>query len=330
MTIVPIRAPSEQSKMETVEITTEMMKAWVLPDFQAPLRINKRVESIAEDLMQQAGIPVISGVITLGTLMGSTAVYLLDGQHRREAAIISQRKSFLADVRTKQYDSIEAMAQEYLHLNTSISRKTPDDQLRALHESLKPLQYIVKECDFVGYKFIRANPDAPLVGMSALLRRWNGSHYETPHLQGVGSAVNVAFDITMEDAEQIVQFLKVAYSAWGRDLQNVRLWSGLNMTMCMWLWRVLVLDRDRSGSRRYVALSVEQFRNCLMSVSANTDYVSWLTGRNMTERERSPCYKRLRLIFIDRIREESAIIVEGINVGPTKVRMPQPEWSAST
>jgi hypothetical protein len=35
-----------------------------------------------------------------------------------------------------------------------------------------------------------------------------------------------------------------------------------------------------------------------MSVSANTDYVDWLVGRNLGERDRTPAYGRLKTIFV--------------------------------
>jgi len=322
MTVIPIRgakdAPvADRSRMETILLTPEILKSWVLPAFQAPLRINAKVQQVADELRIQSGTPVISGVLSLGIVPDDKTLYLYDGQHRRWAALESGRTELLADVRVKQFDTMEEMAKEYLELNSPIARKTPDDQLRALQESSVPLQLISRECPFIDYRYIRANKDAPVVGMAATLRRWRGSGNDTPSITGAGGgAVSVALGFTVEDAEQLIRFMKVAHSAWKNDIENRALWSTLNMILCMWLWRVLVLDRDRTGSRRYVVITSEQFLHCLMAVSADADYVAWLSGRNTIERDRAPCYRRLRAIFTTRLQSEIA----------GKIKMPQPMW----
>lgn len=326
MGVVPIRgakeAPkAERSTMDTLLLTPEMMNAWELPPFQAPLKVNAKVLEVADQLREQTGTPAIVGVISLGILEGYPGRYwLYDGQHRREGVLQSGVKEVIADVRIRHFDTMEEMALEYLKLNTPISRKSPDDQLRALQESSPALKLISKECPFIGYRYIRANPEAPLVSMAAVLRRWFGSGKETPSVTNAGgSAPDMARNLSMEEAKQLVRFMKIIYAAWGKDIENARLWSALNMIMCMWLWRVLVLDQDRSGSRRYVAITEDQYRHCLMSVSADKEYSQWLLGRNMGERDRAPCYRRLRTIFMLRIHRE-------IGKPNTKIRMPQPIW----
>jgi hypothetical protein len=308
--------------METLVLTPEIMQSWTLPAFQAPLKVNAKVREVADDLQAQSGTPCINGVISLGRIRselmsGAAKMYLVDGQHRREAFLMSGLKEVYADVRINVYETMEEMAQDYLRLNSPISRKTPDDQLRALQESSPALKLIAKECPYIGYRYIRANPDAPLVGMAAVLRRWRGAGYETPAITGAaGGAATLATELRMEDAEQIVRFMQVAFAAWGKDIEYKVLWSALNMTMCMWLWRVLVLDRDRTGSRRYVVLTVDQFRHCLMAVSADAEYIAWLAGRLMAERDRAPCYRRIRAAFIHRLHDEMS----------GKIKMPSPPW----
>jgi len=317
MTVVPIRSSAPKVGMDTVVLTPETMDSWPLPVFQAPLKKNAKVLQISDQMREESGTPVIEGVITLGFLRGETTIYLLDGQHRRAAALLSGRSEFIADVRTKQYETMADMAREFLILNTPISRKTPDDQLRAMAEMSPVLQMIQEACPYIGYRYIRANPTAPVVSMSATLRRWRGSGYETPSVTGsYGGAVALATGLTEDDAKKIIVFMQTAYSAWGSDAENARLWASLNTTVTMWLWRVLVLDKDRSGARRYAVLTPEQFRLCILAASADSGYVEWLGGRNMSERDRAPCYSRLRSIFTSRIQSETG----------EKIRMPQPSW----
>jgi hypothetical protein len=133
------------------------------------------------------------------------------------------------------------------------------------------------------------------------------------------TAAQIAEELTPEETAEIVRFLLVARAAWGADPENYRLWGALNLTLSMWLWRQLVLDRKR-GLRRYVVLSPKQFERCLMAASASKSYVDWLLGRQMRERDRSPCYMRLKAIFIQRLREDSDT--------DKKPLLPLPAWSS--
>lgn len=87
----------------------------------------------------------------------------------------------------------------------------------------------------------------------------------------------------------------------------------------MWLWRRLVLEEER-GVKRFVRLTPEQFKKCLMSVSASSDYNDWLRGRVMGDRDRSPCYARLKAIFVARLQDESR--------DKKKPMMPLPAWAS--
>jgi hypothetical protein len=64
-------------------------------------------------------------------------------------------------------------------------------------------------------------------------------------------------------------------------------------------------------------MSKLQFKRCLMALSSTTDYVDWLVGRNLGERDRAPAYRRMKGIFIKRIFEDTG----------QKVSLPQPSWA---
>jgi hypothetical protein len=85
----------------------------------------------------------------------------------------------------------------------------------------------------------------------------------------------------------------------------------------MWLYRKLVLDKER-GVRRYVVLNADLFKKCMMSVAANADYADWLLGRAIGERDRGPCYTRLKHIFLERLKVE---------LHKDNLKMPQPHWA---
>lgn len=322
--IVPIKGVREapkasQNRMETLIISTDQVANWLIPPFQRPLRVNQKVMDIAEEMKKSE---CIEGVITLGRIAKDSSTYIVDGQHRIEAFKLSGRPEVIADIRLLSFDTMGDMADEFVRLNTALVKMRPDDILRGLESSVPALGAIRKACDFVGYDNIRrGGASGPVVSMSALLRCWTASAGETPAANSAGrSASSMAQSIDAESAQNLTAFLLTAHAAWGRDPEYYRLWGNLNLTLCMWLWRRLVLDRDRTGNRRYVLLSIVEFKQCLMSVSADGDYLAWLPGRNLTDRDRSPAYARLKNIFAHRI---AAIQKTG-----KKVQLPQPAWSS--
>jgi hypothetical protein len=117
----------------------------------------------------------------------------------------------------------------------------------------------------------------------------------------------------------MVVFLATAHAAWGRDPENFRLWSNLTLALCMWLWNRLVMDRDRFGNKRYAVLTVNDFKKCLMSVSADADYLAWIIGRNLSDRDRSPAYTRLKAIFVRRLNQDAP---------SKKWQLPSPAWAS--
>jgi hypothetical protein len=308
-----------QSRMETLVLTPDIVNEWQLPPFQRELRVNAKVRQIAAELTTNGG--VISGTITLGMIEGSQTIYLIDGQHRVEAFKISALNEGIASVRSVVFHSMSEMGVEFVTLNTAIVRLKPDDVMRGLEESLPCLQRIRNSCPFIGYDHIRRRPTAPLVSMSSALRCWRGSAGEIPVTTGVGPVAQFASEITVKETEHFIHFMTIASTAWGADPEYGRLWSNLNLLICMWLWRRLVLDIQRGGSRagkKYAVLSTDEFRRCLMSVSSNRLYIDWLLGR-INDRDRSPCYGRLKKIFAERMHQD----------GWDRPLLPAPPWASN-
>jgi hypothetical protein len=303
--------------METLIVSTEEVSSWALPPFQRPLRINAKVQSLAEEIKtNQTSIP---GVLTLGKLKGANSTFIVDGQHRVEAFKLSGLPEAIADIRVIHFDTMADMAEEFVHLNSSLVRMRPDDVLRGLEHSTPNLQRIRKECPFVGYDNIRrSSTSSPIVGMSQLLRSWAGAATETPSVGGA-SAVAIASYMPELECEQLIHFLKIAHASWGRDPEYYRLWATLNLCMTMWMWRRIVLHRA-GGQQRYTTLTVNQFKQCMMSMSASPDYIDWLQGRSMGDRDRSPCYNKIKTLFTRRLAQE------GYSMRP---KFPQPGWATN-
>jgi hypothetical protein len=310
---------SDRSKMETLIVTQAMVMSWRVPPFQRPVRVNAKVTSVVEQIKSA---PYIEGVLTLGVLKSDpSTIYIVDGQHRIEAFKISEVKEAIADVRVIIFDSMAEMAEEFVHLNSSLVKMRPDDILRGLENSVLALKTIRKTCDFVGYDQIRRRGGSgPIVSMSALIRCWRAASYETPAGSTSGlSAAGIAQSIDQTSLQNLLAFLSVAHTAWGRDPEYYRLWGNLNLTLCMWLWNKLIIDKDRSGNKRYATLSIPEFKKCLMSISTYDDYLSWLVGRALGDRDRSPAYSRLKNIFAGRLAEDRKT---------ERIMLPQPAWSS--
>jgi hypothetical protein len=305
-----------QSKMDTLILDQAMVNQWRIPPFQRPLRINEKVRVVTEQMKASQSI---EGVVTLGRTNADQNLYIVDGQHRVEAFKLSGLIEIIADVRICSFNSMADMADEFVRLNSSLVRMRPDDILRGLESSTPSLTAIRKSCEFVGYDQIRRGKTSPILSMSALLRCWSAATGETPTAGGGGSAATLAQSIDQASLQNLIAFLATSHSAWGRDAEYHRLWGNLNLSVCMWMWNRLVIDRDRSGNKRHAVLTVTDFKKCLMSVSAEGDYLAWLPGRNLNDRDRSPCYARLKAIFVRRLQEESK---------GKKLLLPAPAWAS--
>jgi hypothetical protein len=318
---------SVRSSMETLLFSRSEVEQWRVPEFQRPIRVNAKVMALSEEIRQNGGI--LPGILTLGRLPGDKTNYLVDGQHRVEAFKISEMPEFIADVRICQFDTMAEMADEFVELNSRLVNMRPDDILRSLEQSMPALARITDNCEFVSYGQVRrGNTGSALVSMSALLRAWHMSAGETPN-QNAPSAPVLASLIDNNEADKIIAFMQIARGAWGTDPENYRLWGTINLTICMWLWRRLVLDTQRGGTgtgkagagyAKVIVLTPTQFGKCLMAVSANSQYVDWLVGRSWTERDRSPCYMRLKGIFTQRLQEEFK---------DRRVMLPAPAWASN-
>ena len=321
--VIPIsgakEAPkSEQSRMDTIILTQPIVAQWKAPSFQRPLRINDKVRAVVELIKKTQ---VIEGVITLGKLRGDNALYIVDGQHRAEAFRLSEIPEAIVDIRVMTFENIADMSDEFVRLNSALVKMRPDDILRGMERSSSTLQMIRKSCEFVGYDQVRrGGGSGPILSMSAVLRCWTAAGLESANPSGGVSAAQLAQNIDNESAQHLIQFLIVAHAAWGRDPEYYRLWAALNLTLSMWLWKRLVIDQDRSGNKRYIKLNVSEFKNCLMSVSAAGDYVAWLTGRSLNDRDRGPAYMRIKAIMIQRIKEDRKDRKDN--------QLPKPTWSS--
>lgn len=298
--------------VDTIEVTPALVNSWKLPPFQRTLRVNAKVIALGKQIKLDGG--VIPGVLTIGVFQKEP--YLIDGQHRREAFLLSECQHGYVDVRFRHFNDLLEMGREFVELNSQLVRMGPNDVLRGLEATNPSMMKIRKRCPFVGYDQIRRGERSPVLAMSAVLRCWFGSATEVPKAGG-GSALDHVATLTEHDAEPLCNFLECAMAAWGRDVAYQRLWLNLNLTLCMWLYRRTVVTQ---WSTKTPKLTDELFQKCLMSLSAADLYLDWLTGRNLSDRDRSPAYQRIKGLFAGRLELELG----------KKVLLPAPPWQHSS
>lgn len=320
--VVPMKmklAPSaKRTRMDTLVITTELLKGWSSPNFQRPLRENEKIRALCAELKNNGG--VIPGIVTIGKISGDKRTFVIDGQHRLHAFSMSELPECYADVRIMEFDSVDDMGKEFVKLNSSLVRMRPDDVLRGLEASNQSLQLIRHLCPFVGYDYIRRfRASQPMVGMSTALRIWTAATRDAPIATG-NSAFEMAQGITIVEARMLSDFLNLCYQAFGREKENDRAWGTLNLALWAWLYRRVVLNlyatRAKRGTRKATSLTDTEFRKCLMAACANRKFMDWLWGRTLTDRDRSPAYRHIRQIVTARMKEEGK-----------SPMLPQPVWA---
>jgi hypothetical protein len=181
----------------------------------------------------------------------------------------------------------------------------PDDLLRALESTHPALSKIREGAPFVGYDQTRRGTYSPILSMSMVLRTWYAAGVETPsrtsnHL----TTLDLAENMDEVSAEKLINFLRIAFAAWGRDPENNRLWGALNLSLCAWIFRRQVLGEFVDAASRFNRLTVDQFRKVLLALSADPVYSDWLVGRQMSDRDRSPCYSKITAHIRKRLADD--------------------------
>jgi hypothetical protein len=294
----------------TMLASVDMFKSWKDPDVQRPLRVNSKVKEMT---LQIVADKVIPNTITVGIL--NKVMYLLDGQHRREAyytAATMGADEVYCEIRYEWFDTMADMGKRYVELNSVLVKQRPDDILRGMEGSNDALHLIRERCPFVGFDHLRVKSTSPILGMSILLRSWYGSAGDIPGTTKP-SAMDIAKMLTVPEASQCCDFANLALRAWGKDDEYKRLWASMTMTMCMWLYRRTVISPDPDTTK----ITKDAFRLCLTTISAQGDFIDWIRDRKLTERDRGPCYNRIVKLFLTSLRSQ----------GHKRPKLPAPLWA---
>jgi hypothetical protein len=278
--------------MDTLCITPELVAAWRSPPFQREKKVNAKVRAISREIATNGG--VLPGVIHLGVLDGQT--YLVDGQHRTAAFLMTGLPLGYCDVRTVTFKTMGEMGNEFVNVSSVLRRMGPDDLLRGMEGTAEGIgiSYLRQRCPFIGYGNVRRGGNAQvMLSMSSALRSWFAARRETPS-NGVGCARDLLDAFTLVEAEHAAVFYGLCFDAWGREAKARRLWLSLTTTICGWLYIRLVLGHGLSEFPKTKVIGEETFRNCLLALGADATFADWVFHRQLTERVRTAAYIRIK------------------------------------
>jgi hypothetical protein len=321
MSVVPAFVPrKERDVMETVFIHPEKLGDWKRPGrIQRPLKLNEYIFQCAREMQLHAAQDPdeawceVPGIVTLAKFNGET--YLLDGQHRLDGALKLAAgqvivaggvpvKVALARVRTIHIDSWTEMADEFGRINGQLVRTKPEDVLRAASMGNVNLQAIERACPFIGYDRAGENKKQVLLTMPTAVRTWLGSAGVVP-AQGptVGELTKY---LNKPTTLEVIDFYLACDAAGWQNSVYQRFWGTLNLSINMWLYRRLVLGEHQQrfhGGIKPMILTRAQFVECMRGLTMDADYHEWLSGRTLRERDRVPCYTRLKEISTPILRK---------------------------
>jgi len=283
-------------------VTVAEMTQWASPPFQRPVvegRANLR--EVARIIRDTGEVP---GVVTLGELDG--VLYLIDGQHRRRATEMSERTEVMVYLVILKCLTMEEMSRRFLALNSSIVPIKVDDRLRSAEITNPNLRMIRDLCGFVGYRKSAHH----VVTMSVVLRSFLASCRDTPGpLTGVLSSDR----ITLAEAEELAAALAVLYKSWGNTAGQESLWGGLNLSVCLWLYRRVVFE---AATTRNTTVTPDEFSVAMVGLTDRV-YLEWLRGKSTGPMFFPGTYDRIKSCLVAWLRSE----------GRTRIRLPSPSFA---
>ena len=307
----PVKAhKGTKTRADYALVNHEVVESWERPFFQRPININRKVKDLASHIAA-SNPPALPGVIWLAVYDGR--IWIVDGQHRKKSFLISGVPEAFADIMYFYPDSLAEMGQKFRDLNRNLVSMEADDQLRSLEEDVESLKEIRRVCPFIVYG--REKKKKTTLSMSVAIRAWFGALTDIPTWPSEAS-YELVTNLNKEMTEDLTFFMNLCHSAWGDEPRKAKLWGFLNLIVCAWLYRRLVLSPNSSRS---VKLTAKEFQACLVAIGNDQEYVDWLVGRNVAVRDRSPCYTRVKSIIVDYLAQANK------GVRPS---LPAPDWAA--
>ena len=323
----PLTTPLEieaQSRVVKIKLTPEVINSWLIPDWQRHVRTNPKGRQLCEDIKE---IPILESMIIVGVIQrrGKYVLYLLDGHHRKEHFLKSGAPYIIIDVKFAYVETMGEMADLYLKCQDQIVKSSPNDNLKGLAVNSKTLNHIIKHCTCVTLDAARSGASNASVTMSTVIQVWYDSNLDPPKRNTLGSPpksiTDLAKKLTMRDAETIVAFIKICEEVFGFNNESSALWKHINLVLCLWLYRVMVLKTEWEGCEGYKVTYLDDKRFGIgLSALRHSRFYSSMTNKRLGSAvDRKEAYLNMTRWFLSGFPN---------NNGRTRVRLPKPTWAS--
>lgn len=323
----PLTTPLEmedRSRVVKIKLTPAVINGWQTPYWQRPIRYNVKVRAMIEEMQRT---PRLDSMLVVGVIKKRNRLhlFLVDGHHRKSAFNRAGIPYLNIDVKFVYVETMGEMSELYLRCQDQISRSTADNNLKGLAVTHSQLADIESECGCITYDGVRLGTSTASVSMSTIVQIWYDSLLDPPK-KNVGSPpksiTELASGLTKKDAEKITEFVLLCKDRFGFSKHSSGLWKHINLTLCLWLYRIMVWREgwdEGEDYSRVTALTPDQFGTGLLGLM-NDRYYQTLNKKSLgSVVDRKDAYLSISRLF------SSNLTACGVVSRP---RLPKPPWAA--
>lgn len=254
-------------------LSKEYLSSLIVPAYQRQQYLNaKRAPKIRAKIQASAMIPGIVYICEIDELSVRDVIH--DGQQRTAIALTTAHDSFTAHVIRCRFETVAEAAEDYEELNSKVVNHKPDEMLKASAYRLPRLLRLM-DLDFLTYSSARSG--AAKVSVATALRAWrSAASIEAPIQTTVGVA-DIARTLSDQDVDGLTCFLRTVRESWGALKEHRGLYNVANLTITMWLYRMMV-ELKAEDQRRCTNLSLTEF-SIGMQALVSPDYLCFLRGK---------------------------------------------------
>jgi hypothetical protein len=323
----PLTTPLEIescSRVVKIKLTPEVINGWEIPYWQRTVRYNTKVREIVEGLRKD---PKLDSMLIVGVLKkrGKYHLFLVDGHHRKDAFNRSGVPYLNIDVKFVYVETMGEMAELYLRCQGQISRSTADNNLKGVAVTHKQIADINSECGCITYDGVRLGTSTASVSMSTVVQIWYDSMLDPPKKNSGSPSKTItelASNLTTRDAEKIVEFILLCKERFGFSELSCGLWKHINLTLCLWLYRIMVWREGWAEGEDYSRVTVltpKQFGTGLSGL-VNGRFYQTLNHKSLSSvADRKETFRSIVRLFSSNLTT--------YNVVKTP-KLPKPPWAA--
>lgn len=311
------------SRVVKIKLTPDVIKSWLTPYWQRPVRFNAKGRQLTEDIKLTRKLDSVMIVGVVKKRNGKFDLYLVDGHHRKAAFLRSGAPYMDIDVKFVYVDKVEELSPLYLNCQEQITKSTANDNLQGLAVTNEVLQHIKSKCEFITYEGVRLGTIAHSINMSTVVQIWYDSMLDPPKKNTLTPSVSItelAKKLTVDDADHIVQFMTLCRDNFEFKKLSSGLWLHINLVLCLWLFRVLVLREVWEGGEVYKVkhLTPRQFGVGLLGLKNDKYYLTLMRKKLNSSVDRKEAYQSIAKLFASNLRSCGVV---------SNPKLPRPQWA---